>query len=99
MPARVESIRPPCYMASPKSEKEHAHYLTKDWKERRLRIAIRDAYRCRDCTRVAYGRAGHCDHIVPLEDGGTDADDNLAWRCDRCHGRKTRGEQLRKRGR
>lgn len=95
---RIQSIKPPCYIASPSkgATKEHAHYNSKDWKLRRKRIAVRDAYICQACKRVAYGRSGHCDHIVPLEEGGTDDDDNLRWLCDRCHGRKTRGEQRRR---
>jgi 5-methylcytosine-specific restriction protein A len=42
------------------------------------------------------GRECHVDHLVPLEDGGTDDDANLRTLCDRCHGRKTRAEQRRK---
>ena len=98
MPRRLEWLKPVRYIKATEVTKEVAHYRTADWRARRLRIAVRDAYRCRDCKRVAYGRSGHCDHIVPLEDGGTDDDTNLTWRCDRCHGRKTRGEQVRKRG-
>lgn len=76
--------------------KEVAHYRTADWQAKRQRIAIRDAYVCRDCCRVAYGKTGHADHIVALEDGGRDDDANLAWRCSSCHGKKTRAEQIRR---
>lgn len=95
MPARIESWKPPRYM-NVQSTKEHAHYCTADWKARRLRIAIRDAYTCQECGRVAYGKHGHADHVVPLEDGGGDEDEDLQWLCDKCHGRKTREEQRRK---
>ena len=78
------------------STKEQRHYRTADWQVRRARIATRDAYQCRDCGRVAYGKSGHADHIVPLEEGGGDDDENLAWRCAARHGRKTREEQRRR---
>ena len=45
---------------------------------------------------VVSGKQAHVDHIIPLEDGGTDADANLAVRCASCHSRKTIGEQRRK---
>jgi 5-methylcytosine-specific restriction protein A len=47
---------------------------------------------------VAYAKAAHVDHIVPLEEGGTDDDANLQVLCHACHGKKTREEQ-RRRGR
>lgn len=78
------------------STKERDHYLTADWRAKRIRIGTRDAFVCRDCGRVAVGKNGHADHIIPLEDGGSDQDENLAWRCASCHGRKTRAEQRRR---
>jgi 5-methylcytosine-specific restriction protein A len=78
--------------------KEVAHYRTADWKARRLRILRRDAFVCRACSRVVYGQAAHVDHIVPLEEGGTDDDENLQTLCQADHGKKTREEQ-RRRGR
>jgi len=47
---------------------------------------------------VVYGQAAHVDHVQPLEDGGTDDDENLQTLCHSCHGTKTREEQ-RRRGR
>jgi 5-methylcytosine-specific restriction protein A len=76
--------------------KERAHYVSKDWRARRKAILVRDAYRCRVCSRVAYGQAAHVDHIVPLEEGGTDEAANLQVLCESCHGRKTRAEQRRR---
>ena len=76
--------------------KERAHYRTADWRARRQRILIRDAFTCRDCGEIIDGKRAHVDHITPLEDGGTDHDNNLATRCDRCHGRKTVSEQRRR---
>jgi hypothetical protein len=43
--------------------KETARYRTADW---------------RACSRVAYAKAARVDHIVPLEEGGTDDDANEA---------------------
>jgi 5-methylcytosine-specific restriction protein A len=81
-----------------KPAKEHAHYLTADWAAKRQRILLRDAYTCRasGCSAVVSGKAAHVDHVVPLEDGGTDDDANLQTLCAACHGAKTRGEQRRR---
>jgi 5-methylcytosine-specific restriction endonuclease McrA len=95
MPARIERWKPPRFLAVEQT-KEHAHYCTADWRAKRIRIGTRDAFVCRDCHRVAYGKNGHADHIIPLEDGGSDDEANLAWRCSACHGRKTRAEQRRR---
>jgi 5-methylcytosine-specific restriction protein A len=95
MPARIERWRPPVFLKAAPT-KEHAHYLTADWKAKRMRIATRDAFVCKDCGRVAYGKDGHADHEIPLEEGGSDDDENIFWRCARCHGKKTRDEQKRR---
>jgi 5-methylcytosine-specific restriction endonuclease McrA len=95
MPARIERYRP-ARLAAAEPTKEVAHYRTADWRARRVRILTRDAYRCRTCGRVVYGRAAHVDHIVPLEDGGTDDDANLQVLCESDHGAKTREEQRRR---
>lgn len=91
MPAKIERYRPYALRAS--VTKEVTHYRTADWRARRVRILIRDAYRCRACSKVAYGVRAHVDHIVPFESGGTDDDANLQVLCQSCHGRKTRDEQ------
>jgi 5-methylcytosine-specific restriction enzyme A len=78
--------------------KEVEHYRTSDWLAKRQRILVRDAYTCAVCGLVVSGRRAHVDHIVPLEQAGTDEDDNLQVLCDQCHGRKTRGEQRRRGG-
>lgn len=97
MTQRVERWQPP-RMRRTTATKEVAHYRTADWKARRLRILRRDAFVCRACGRVVYGQAAHVDHIVPLEEGGTDDDENLQTLCQADHGKKTREEQ-RRRGR
>lgn len=94
-PAPVERWAPP-RMRRTTVTKERAHYTSADWRAKRLRILRRDAFVCRWCERVAYGQAAHVDHIVPLEEGGSDTDDNLQTLCQACHGRKTREEQKRR---
>lgn len=94
MPAALTRWQPPRLVH--KSTKERAHYLTPEWRALRERILIRDAFTCRDCRRVVAGAAAHVDHVVPLQDGGTDDPSNLVCRCERCHGRKTRAEQGRR---
>jgi 5-methylcytosine-specific restriction endonuclease McrA len=76
--------------------KETAHYQTRNWKAKRQRILIRDAFTCRQCGSVVDGKQAHIDHIIPLEDGGTDDDANLQILCESDHGRKTREEQRRR---
>lgn len=95
MPDAIKRWKPPT-IRGVKPAKETAHYRTADWLARRVRILTRDANTCRDCGMVVAGKDAHVDHIVPLEDGGTDADENLCCRCSRCHGRKTRDEQRAK---
>lgn len=95
MPARIERYRPP-RLAQQLATKEIAHYRTADWRAKRMRILVRDAFRCAVCGLVVSGRQAHVDHIVPLEEGGSDADENLQVLCEADHGRKTRGEQRRR---
>lgn len=94
MPAEIPRWRPtrPRVRAS----KERAHYHTQDWHAIRRDVLVRDAFRCRMCMRAVAGREAHVDHILPLEDGGTDDALNLQVLCDECHGRKTRKEQAAK---
>lgn len=94
MPKPLERWKPP-RLAVP-ATKERAHYRTADWRARRERILIRDSFRCQVCRRVISGRQAHVDHRLPLEEGGTDDDENLQVLCDKHHGAKTRGEQRRR---
>mgnify|MGYP003345949436 CR=1 FL=1 len=94
MPASIPRWAPPRLKVE--STKERAHYLSAEWRALRARILVRDACRCRACSRVVNGKAAHVDHVVPLEDGGTDHPDNLQTLCEACHGRKTRAEQGRR---
>jgi len=95
MPDAIPRWKPP-HQRGMKPQKERAHYLSADWTAKRQRILVRDAFTCRTCHEVCYGKDAHVDHILPLEDGGSDADLNLQVLCSSCHGRKTRDEQRRK---
>jgi 5-methylcytosine-specific restriction endonuclease McrA len=94
MPDAIRRWKPT--QAHAKPAKETAHYRTADWAARRLRILVRDAYTCRTCRLCVQGRDAHVDHILPLEDGGTDGDLNLQVLCVSCHGAKTKAEQRAK---
>jgi len=94
MPGRIERYRPPRLQAP--SQKERAHYTSKNWRAKRERILVRDSFRCASCGVIATGQAAHVDHVRPLEEGGTDADENLQTLCASCHGRKTIAEQRRR---
>jgi 5-methylcytosine-specific restriction enzyme A len=57
------------------------------WQTIRERIRLRDKYTCQ-CCGIAV-RTGEVDHIIPVEQGGTDADENLQLLCHDCHVDKT----------
>ena len=66
--------------------------------QRRQRILGRQPL-CVDCEKA--GRvtlAQELDHEVPLWEGGSDIEDNVAPRCIDCHKRKTAGEARRRSG-
>ena len=68
---------------------------TRRWRRRRLQVLMRNPL-CVDCQ--AEGRvtaATEVDHIVPVSQGGTDDDDNLAGRCHAHHHAKTVRERRR----
>jgi 5-methylcytosine-specific restriction protein A len=57
-----------------------------------LRIVGRYKGCCAGCqNKLAIGR-WHLDHVIPLEDGGVNAEGNLQPLCVPCHGVKTSGE-------
>lgn len=61
--------------------------------QRMARIfADRDG-RCHICTReIRPGDDWQVDHVIALEAGGSDEDDNLAPACDHCHSEKTKDD-------
>jgi 5-methylcytosine-specific restriction protein A len=57
------------------------------WGKIRGRIRERDQWTCRACKRVDL--RGVVDHVKPLEQGGSNDDDNLQYLCNPCHVDKT----------
>jgi len=58
------------------------------WEQRRLRVLLRDGYRCVYCG----GRAQVVDHIKARAFGGTDDEGNLVACCKACNEKKGREE-------
>lgn len=63
------------------------------WRRLVEQVKLRDQYTCRACGLVT--EQGHCDHIVPRAEGGSDDMVNLQWLCIPCHDAKTREEAAR----
>ena len=93
MPAKLPRWQP--QRPRRRETREKAHYQTADWKAKRLRILLRDAFQCKDCGTVVSDKQAHADHEIPLEEGGSDDESNIFCRCVRCHSRKTISEQRR----
>lgn len=69
------------------------------WMNTRRRILLRDKYTCQGCGVVRMDN--EVDHINPLEQGGTNDDDNLQTLCggpDGCHTRKSKAEAKQRTG-
>lgn len=63
----------------------------------RNRIRSRDGGECQACKRKGLVRlGGPVDHIIPLWEGGTDADSNKELLCVPCHDAKTALEAARR---
>ena len=60
------------------------------WKALRVHVFRRDGYVCQKCG--LHGQVLECDHVVPLDQGGTDHPDNLQALCVGCHYAKTAAE-------
>lgn len=77
------------------------------WRRKRELVFERDGFMCCNCLHhgietvvTLHGElAGICDHIVSLEEGGTDAMHNLQTLCKKCSDEKTQAESQRGRGR
>lgn len=59
------------------------------WVETRQRVAVAQQFTCQRCGRVWLPWRDQVDHDVPLEQGGSNEDDNLRLLCDECHKTKT----------
>ena len=92
MPYDVPNHRPPRLKLRKPSA---TFYASGTWSVLRLAALQRDAYRCAVCGRIVAGRDAHVDHVIPREEGGADALENLQTLCREHHGIKTRGEQVR----
>lgn len=65
----------------------------REWMSTRHRILSRDGFACQCCGIVRMDN--EIDHRVPLEQGGSNDDDNLQTLCggpDGCHTRKSKAE-------
>lgn len=70
------------------------------WMKKRHQILTRDngLCRCAECTELGRILIAHeVDHVVPLHEGGADADANLAAINIDCHKRKSAAEAARRR--
>lgn len=54
-----------------------------EWAVVRAEVFDRDDYTCRYCGER--GGVLHCDHVIPIAKGGTNATDNLATACEPCN--------------
>ncbi|HIC7213966.1 HNH endonuclease [Burkholderia stabilis] len=68
------------------------------WVKTRRRIAVAQQFKCQRCGCVWMPWRDQVDHDVPLEQGGSNEDDNLKLLCDDCHKLKT-AEEARARAR
>lgn len=104
---RVHSERCPQLEAWAKPVFKKSGRGGRPWQRKREQVFERDGYLCCECAHhgiqtvvTLHGSlAGICDHIVPLEEGGTDDDHNLQTLCKKCSDEKTQLESQRGRGR
>ena len=100
MPERLPVFKPPRLRSRPREEgRPNAHqrgYCDQAHKSWRLAVLTRDAWQCQKCGRVCSNRReAHADHIKPITSGGERYDvANGQCLCVRCHGRKTKAEQV-----
>lgn len=59
-----------------------------NWQELRRFVFERDAYLCVYCGGDGNGKSLHCDHVLPVSKGGTNAPSNLVTACGRCNSSK-----------
>jgi|GEM_PF-3204281 len=65
----------------------HSERLSgKAWRDLREAVFTRDGYTCQYCG--ASGVPLHCDHIIPLNRGGSNDPTNLTTACESCNMRK-----------
>ncbi|UCR75651.1 HNH endonuclease [Burkholderia phage phiBt-TXDOH] len=64
----------------------------RSWMQTRERIAIAQQFKCQRCGCAWMSWRDQVDHDVPLEQGGSNDDENLRLLCDDCHKAKTADE-------
>ena len=69
------------------------------WMAIRQRVALAHGYRCAGCGCVWVSSRDQIDHIIPLEQGGSNEDSNLQPLCNTCHEAKTSAEARARVGR
>lgn len=84
--AAVEVVRSPAAERTARWRERLAMPAT-DWARLRQGVLERDAFTCRYCGSQV--EPLHCDHIVPLIQGGTNDADNLATACASCNREKS----------
>lgn len=103
MPTKPQVHRPIAYRRPPPSQPAYddrrgsaaSRGYDRHWRKLRRLVLLREPL-CRSCATKGIDRAAeHVDHIVPLDRGGTNADDNLQPLCQACHNAKTAAERGR----
>ncbi|MFP3564704.1 HNH endonuclease [Paraburkholderia sp. SIMBA_030] len=64
----------------------------RQWVKTRQRIAVEQQFTCQRCGLAWFPWRDQVDHDVPLEQGGSNDDENLNLLCDDCHKAKTAQE-------
>lgn len=59
------------------------------WTAKRQRVALSYGYRCACCKEVWVSSRDEIDHIIPLEQGGSNDESNLQSLCINCHKEKS----------
>lgn len=83
------------YNTNVRDQELHKFYNSKQWRDIRKEVLLRDLYTCITCGQ----RAEIVDHIVEIKDGGCrTCKDNLQSLCRACHNTKTKQEVQRRKG-
>jgi 5-methylcytosine-specific restriction protein A len=83
-----------CHVEKRRNAKRPRGRAAVEWRKRQLAAEPH----CRDCRDRGYATpAEEVDHIVPLEDGGTNHDENLRSLCRACHRARTKERWDKKR--
>ena len=61
----------------------------------RLQVASSQRWKCNIC-KIIVDESFNIDHIFPLENGGSNARENLQMLCCACHGKKTANERVQR---